>query len=143
MRLATFLLPALLFAHAGGCSFSCGVPSARREAPAGSYTTFAASVGWNGQQDSVEVARVSPAFFEGPQVRPMIGRLFVPDEYRSGTTSPVALISYDYWQSRFGGSPEVVGRQIDVDGRRTVIVGVTPQDFAFPQNTRISIPQVQ
>ena len=51
---------------------------------------------------------------------------------------PVAVIAYDFWQTRFGGRPDVVGREIRLNGHVFTIVGVAPAGFPGPQlgNTR-------
>jgi hypothetical protein len=43
--------------------------------------------------------------------------------------NPVAVISYSYWKSRFGGEPSVLGKIIQVDGAPLTIIGVTPRRF--------------
>ena len=46
---------------------------------------------------------------------------------------PVAVISHDFWQTRFGGRPDIVGRDIRLNGHVFTIVGVTPAGFPGPQ----------
>jgi len=53
-----------------------------------------------------------------------LGRAFLPEEDRPGGT-PVAILSYGLWQSRFGGSPAAIGASLVLDGRRFTVVGVT------------------
>ena len=43
------------------------------------------------------------------------------------------MISYDFWQARFGGQPDVIGREIRLNGHVFTIVGVTPAGFPGPQ----------
>lgn len=62
-----------------------------------------------------------------------LGRSFLDEEGEVGA-EPVAVISYALWQRRFGGDPGIVGRAIDLNGRRVTVVGVAPERFAgrFP-----------
>ena len=70
---------------------------------------------------------VSGAFFDVLAVRPAIGRLFTSDE---DDGDPLyAVISYGYWQRRFGGNPSVIGETLTVRSTPVSIVGVTPEGF--------------
>jgi predicted permease len=70
---------------------------------------------------------VSGNYFPLLGVRPRIGRLIAPDHDLGG--HPVCVISYGLWQSRFGSAPNVVGRNVDINGRPYTILGVTPAGF--------------
>ncbi|HEY1576335.1 MAG TPA: ABC transporter permease [Terracidiphilus sp.] len=61
-------------------------------------------------------------------VNPIKGRGFLAQEDRAGG-APVAIISYELWQRRFGGSPETVGRWLTLDGNMYKVVGVLPAAF--------------
>jgi putative ABC transport system permease protein len=78
-------------------------------------------------------------FFPALGVEPQIGRQFTADEGEPGAPD-VALISYGYWQRRFGGSPDAVGRTISVEGFPTTIVGVMPADYRFRYDADIWLP---
>ena len=62
-------------------------------------------------------------------VQPMLGRAFTPDEERGH----VVLLSYEYWQRRFNGSADAIGRTLTIDGENDVIVGVLPPRFVCVQ----------
>lgn len=63
-------------------------------------------------------------------LQPALGRLIGPrDEPRAGE-SAVAVLSYDYWQSQFGGDPNLIGRTLTVNGRPLAIIGVAPEGFS-------------
>ena len=62
--------------------------------------------------------------------RPVLGRLFSRHDDSPGSPRTV-IISYQYWQSRFGGNTSVIGRGIVLDGRPTEIIGVLPAAFQF------------
>lgn len=95
---------------------------------------------------SLVAALVTEGFFETLGVRPVRGRLFLPEEYTPGR-SDVALLSYASWQGRFGGDDAVVGRTIRLDGRQFLVAGVLPPSFhpgILPRATEQEIwgPQV-
>jgi putative ABC transport system permease protein len=62
-------------------------------------------------------------------VKPLIGRVFNEEEDRNGAR--VAVISYGLWQRRYGGSPDVLGRKIDVNDTPYEVIGVLPREFYF------------
>jgi len=71
---------------------------------------------------------VTGGFFSGLGVPPAAGRLIGPDDDRLGA-APVAVITDDYWHTRFGASPSVVGRQIQINGTSFTIAGVSAPEF--------------
>jgi predicted permease len=75
----------------------------------------------------------SANYFDVLGVRPVLGRGFVPADDRTANGSPVAVVSYPFWQKHFGGDPQVVGRTVDINQHRYTIVGVTPQGFQGSQ----------
>jgi predicted permease len=69
------------------------------------------------------------------------GRLFAPDDCHAPGQAPVALISDDLWQSRFGGDPQIVGRVIRFNGRQVTVVGVVPKGTSsWTRPSRIWLP---
>ena len=79
--------------------------------------------------ESVEQQRVSGNFFSVLGVNPVLGRTLVEADDNPANTQPAAVISYAYWQRRFGLDPGVVGRQVMVNEKALTIVGVTPPGF--------------
>ncbi|MCH9647288.1 MAG: ABC transporter permease [Deltaproteobacteria bacterium] len=77
------------------------------------------------------VREASYGYFEILGVSPLVGRTFRPEEDRVGGP-PVLLLSYQLWQSRFGGDRDVVGKTTQLDGRPYEIIGVLPADFDNP-----------
>src|SRR5215470_8730385 len=73
---------------------------------------------------------VTTNFFDVLQVQPTIGRVWTKDEDASKTKSIV--ISYNLWQRRYAGDPNIVGRSILMNGESTIVLGVMPRDFFFP-----------
>jgi predicted permease len=66
-------------------------------------------------------------------VQPALGRNFTVDEDRPDAP-PVVILGYGLWQRHFGGSSDVIGKQIELDGTSRTVVGVLPASFAFPDN---------
>ena len=63
--------------------------------------------------------------------RPLLGRVFQPEEDRPGFNHEV-VISYRLWETRFGADPSMVGRDLTLNGLKYVVVGVMPREFSFP-----------
>ena len=72
---------------------------------------------------------VSANYFDVLDLRPILGRGFLAGEDSRSASAPVAVISYRMWQLRFAGSPDVVGRQINLNRHPYTIVGVAPAVF--------------
>ncbi len=73
---------------------------------------------------------VSGGYFPALGVRPALGRLLGPADDTALGGHPVAVLSYDYWQSGLGGDPGAVGRTLAVNGYPLTVVGVAPRGFA-------------
>ena len=79
-----------------------------------------------GAPERLTGALVSGRFFEVLGTRAWRGRLLGPDDDRVAGHHPVAVISYGIWRRVFGGSDEVIGRTVRLNGHPFTIVGVTP-----------------
>ncbi len=90
--------------------------------------TSAFSLTGIGDAEQVSGEFVSSDFFSVLGVKPVIGRTFAEDEERIGA-GPVALISAGLWQRKFSLAPDILGKNITLDGRDYTIVGVIPADF--------------
>lgn len=86
-------------------------------------------VGERGQVERSTGLLVSDNYFAGLGLEPAHGRFLRPDEVLTPGASPVVVISFDYWQTRFGGAPDAVGRRVRVNGVDLTIVGVAPRGF--------------
>jgi len=92
-----------------------------------------------GAPERVLGARVSADFFEVLNVKPALGRSFLPTEDQPGRDQ-AALLSYALWQRRFGGDPEVLGRVIELNSKAYTVTGVMAKEFEFPVPTDAWIP---
>jgi predicted permease len=81
----------------------------------------------NGAWEEARGRFVSGGFFQVLGVRPVIGQVFTTAEDRAET--PYAVISYNYWQRRFGGHPDVLGKTLILGKAALTIIGVTPPGF--------------
>jgi len=72
---------------------------------------------------------VSANYFDAIGVHLILGRGFLPGEDVGQSSHPVAVISYQLWQNRFGGDPQVIGKTQRFDGVVHTIVGVAPEGF--------------
>jgi putative ABC transport system permease protein len=75
-------------------------------------------------------------------VRPMIGSLYTAENEREGNHL-VVVLSHGLWKDRFGGDANVLGNQIELNGRKRTVVAVMPPRFAFPsEESKLWIPLV-
>ncbi|HJU64667.1 MAG TPA: ABC transporter permease, partial [Gemmatimonadaceae bacterium] len=86
--------------------------------------------------DGDEPERVRAGFvthntFRTLEARPMIGRTFTPEEDRPNGPR-VIVLGHELWQRRYGGDPTVVGRDVQIGGEATTVVGVMPRGFRLP-----------
>ncbi|HSL56157.1 MAG TPA: ABC transporter permease, partial [Pyrinomonadaceae bacterium] len=83
-----------------------------------------------GEPERLLGAAVTADYFNVLGVKPVLGRIFTRDEDKPGAVS-VIMISHALWQRRYAGDPNIIGREIDLGGKTTV-VGVMPAGFEFP-----------
>ena len=84
-----------------------------------------------GEPADAQAQRVTPEFFPVLRVAPMLGRAFNSSDEVEGRHR-VAILTYGFWQRRFGGAPDVIGKTIDLSEASYEIVGVMPQSFSYP-----------
>ncbi len=85
----------------------------------------------DGEPEKLEgVAVFEPEVFDILGVKPAAGRLFMPGEYVRGANR-VVLISRSFWQQRFGGAADAIGKELTLNDEKFVIVGVLPANFQF------------
>jgi predicted permease len=80
------------------------------------------------QPQTVFVGQVGGTFFQALGVRPAAGRLIGLEDVHMGYHSPVAVISWSFWKSRFNLDPGIIGKRVIVDTPLTII-GVTQRGF--------------
>lgn len=72
-----------------------------------------------------------PNLFDVLQVRPLLGRTFLPQDGVRGREN-VVLLTHSSWQRLFNGDPEVIGRAVRIDENPVEVIGVLPPEFHFP-----------
>jgi len=82
----------------------------------------------DGQADIANGQVVTGNYHAGLGLQPLLGRLLMEDDDKPAA-NPVAVLSYRYWQKRFGGDSAVVGKQINLNNRAFTVIGVTPPGF--------------
>jgi putative ABC transport system permease protein len=87
------------------------------------------AIGTGDEAREMTVAAVSGNFFEFFAIRPALGRFFLPDEDRTPTGAHVAVLSHPFWQTRFGGAHDVLGKSVRIGDQTYLIVGVAPEGF--------------
>ena len=93
----------------------------------------------NGRAQRYTGAYVTENFLRILGILPALGRDFTAGDNKPGAEK-VALIGYAIWQRDFGGSRDIVGKGVRINGRSATIIGVMPQGFAFPTNEELWIP---
>ena len=83
-----------------------------------------------GDPERVLGAAVNADYFAALRAKPVLGRVFTRDEDKPGA-QPVIVLSHSLWERRFGGDPNIIGREVDLGGKSTV-VGIMPAGFKFP-----------
>ena len=96
----------------------------------GVYDNDSANVTGAGEPEHVRGIDVTDGTLPILGVAPVLGRLFSHSDDSPGTPETV-LLSYGYWQQKFGGASSVIGRSITVDGKSREIIGVLPKGFHF------------
>lgn len=76
-------------------------------------------------------AQLTASIFDVFGMKPLRGRVFMPEEDRDGNAAPVVLLSYKLWQRRFNGE-DVIGKTILLDNEKTSIIGIMPEHFGLP-----------
>ena len=142
-RLAMLWISSAASQGGGELPLSSGLYIEARDAVKG-LSTMAAFRSWpfvlsgesNTEPEQIAGARTEPTLFTAVGVRPVLGRVFTPDEARPGANR-VVLISYALWQRRFGGARDVLGRVVTLSGERYSIIGVMPRGFGFPRGAEL------
>ncbi len=96
-------------------------------------------VGDDGTAQRVWGAYATADLFRTMRVKPVVGRMFLPEEDRPGGDR-VVVLSHGLWQSLFAKAPDVAGNSLRLDDVEHTIVGVMPLGFEFPSDARLWVP---
>jgi putative ABC transport system permease protein len=87
---------------------------------------------------SLNSVRGTDNFFNVFGVKPILGRTYLPGEDQPGRDN-VVVLSYEVWQTQFGGQANAVGKVVRLDGAPYTVIGVMPAGFRFPLSARNAI----
>jgi putative ABC transport system permease protein len=85
----------------------------------------------SGHPETIHMVAATAGLFAILHAQPLLGRGFLEDEYEPGREHEVVL-SYGLWRSYFAGNPEIVGKDIQLNGQAFTVIGVMGPDFDFP-----------
>jgi putative ABC transport system permease protein len=103
------------------------------------YEQFRLTTGADARQ--VAAARVEPTFFSVLRIQPLLGRAIMPGDDEGDRANSVVL-SHRLWQSDFGGDPNIIGKELRLDGQPRTVIGVMPQGFEKPEWALLWTPLV-
>ena len=103
----------------------------RNQVFSGLIATFPAQVGvlWHNEPALATAELVSGNYFDVLGVKPAMGRLFVPADEPAQAANPVVVLSFAYWQRRFGSDPRILNQSISINANPFTVVGVAPPGF--------------
>ena len=116
--------------NSGPATYFTYLEEGRSFEESGLYTGGSVTITGLAEPERVDVLRVTYGVLPALRVRPVVGRTFNVRDDSPGTPETVVL-SYAYWQRKFAGDPQAVGRRLMVDGAARDIIGVLPQSFRF------------
>ena len=96
----------------------------------GVWTGGSVAVTGQAAPEQVRCLSVTEGTLNALGVRPALGRWFTPADDTPGTPE-TAILTYGYWQRKFGGNPAALGSQLVIDGKLTSVAGVMPPSFRF------------
>jgi predicted permease len=83
----------------------------------------------DGSADQMLASYVTGNYFTALNVQPLLGRLILPSEENQPGKASVLVLGYSFWQKRFHGDRGVIGKQVRLSGKPSIIVGVVPKQF--------------
>ncbi len=93
----------------------------------------------SGFPERANLQYATPGLFRTLGIQPVVGRFF-PDSEQAGSAAPVVL-SYGFWQRRYGSDPSIIRRKIIVNGELRTVAGILPKNFhLFDRETDIWMP---
>src|SRR6185295_3928398 len=93
------------------------------------YTPWIGGLRANDRVSSFLFSAVTDNYFEGLQLHPAVGRLFVRGDGEHPGSAHLVVLGYTFWQRRFAGDPNVVNTAVRINGQNATIIGVVPKGF--------------
>jgi len=91
------------------------------------YSLSFVALKYGDRSDQLVISFVTGNFFSALGLRAADGRLFLPSE--DSQSASLIVLSYSYWQRRFDGDPGIIGKQVLINGRPEMVVGIAPKGF--------------
>lgn len=107
----------------------------------GAFNEEGFNVGMPEQVERVSGIIANREFFEVLETKPLMGRIFLPEELQVGRDN-VAILTYGMWKSTFNSDPQIIGRIVPIDGTPHTIVGVLPKSFPKISEEKLFCPFV-
>ena len=105
----------------------------------GVWRTGDASVTGSAEPELLRTLLVTDGVLDALDVKPLLGRWFSRADDTPGSAETV-MLSYGYWQRRFGGDRSILGRTLTIESGPSVVIGVMPQDFHFGGDPELIFP---
>lgn len=103
------------------------------------YHGMAFTLFGHGDPDRVRTGVVSHDYFDLFGIKPLLGRTFLPDDDKLGAPA-VLVLSFEYWKTRFGSDPDIVGKTFEMNDRVHTVVGVLPPVPQYPNENDVYMP---
>jgi putative ABC transport system permease protein len=95
------------------------------------FTSYGRNWEHDDQEEELSTLHATASLGEVLRIKPVLGRMLLSEDEEAGA-GKVALISYELWQSRFGGDPGVIGQSLRLENANHTVVGVLPAELHFP-----------
>jgi putative ABC transport system permease protein len=105
------------------------------------FNLWAVTFDFRGELQRVPGIVATGEYFQALQVQPILGRVFTPEDNRSGAEA-VVVISHGLWQRQFGGDSSIVGRAVPTSRSGVTVIGVMPPGFRDPGGFFFATPDV-
>lgn len=96
----------------------------------GAWKSEQVTITGRGEPERVEALSVTDGTVPLLRVQPVLGRLFTEEDDAPGSP-PRVVLTYGYWQRKFGGANDVIGQPLEIDGTHSEVIGVLPSSFKF------------
>jgi putative ABC transport system permease protein len=105
----------------------------------GVYNRGSYNLTGSGEAERIVTGQVSADLFSALRVNAALGRVFTNEEDKPGG-DPVVLLSYAFWQRRFGGQASILNQHLTLNGKSYTVIGVMPQGYQFPRLVEMWVP---
>jgi predicted permease len=93
----------------------------------------------SGEPERLNTSAITGNYFDTFGIRPALGRGFSLQNEKTGQDH-VTVLSHAFWQTRFGGDPNIVNKTINLDGKAYEVLGVMPAEVVLPQPAQLWVP---